>query len=92
VPLFIGLFVETEGLLAIGLVGDDGLCAALLQALTQFSTIVGFIAEKFLCCFASTDQTFRNRTVMRFAAGQEDGKKTAFSIRNCVDFRIAPAA
>jgi hypothetical protein len=29
---------------------------------------------------------------MRMAAGQQDGKKTAFSIRDCVDFRIAPAA
>ena len=91
-PLFIGLFVETERLLAIGLVWNDGLCAALFQALSQISTIVGFITEKFLCCFASTDQTFRNRTVMRFAAGQENGKKTAFSICDCVDFRIAPTA
>ena len=29
---------------------------------------------------------------MRLAAGQEDGKKTAFSICDCVDFRVAPAA
>ena len=29
---------------------------------------------------------------MRLAAGQQDGKKTAFSICDCVDFRIAPAA
>ncbi len=91
-PLFIGLFVESERLLAIGLVGNDGLCAAFFQALTQFSTIVGFVTKKFLCCFASADQAFRNRTVVRLAAGQKDGKKTAFSIRDCVDFRIAPAA
>jgi hypothetical protein len=29
---------------------------------------------------------------MRLAAGQEDGKKTAFSICECVDLRVAPAA
>jgi hypothetical protein len=29
---------------------------------------------------------------MRLAAGQQDGKKTALSICDCVDFRIAPAA
>jgi hypothetical protein len=29
---------------------------------------------------------------MRLGAGQQDGKKTAFSICGCVDFRIAPAA
>ena len=29
---------------------------------------------------------------MRFAAGQQEGKKTAFSICDCMDFRIAPAA
>ena len=28
---------------------------------------------------------------MRLASGQQDGKKTAFSICNCVDFRVAPA-
>ena len=29
---------------------------------------------------------------MRLTAGQQDGKKTAFSICDCMDFRIAPAA
>ena len=29
---------------------------------------------------------------MRLAAGQKDGKKTALSICDCVDFRIAPAS
>jgi hypothetical protein len=29
---------------------------------------------------------------MRFTAGEQDGKKTAFSICDCVDFRIAPTA
>ena len=29
---------------------------------------------------------------MCLAAGQKDGKKTAFSICDCVDFRIAAAA
>ena len=29
---------------------------------------------------------------MRLAATQQDGKKTAPSICDCVDFRIAPAA
>src|SRR5687767_1963971 len=40
----------------------------------------------------SPDQTLRERTVVRLSSGQQDGKKTALSICDCVDFRIAPAA
>ena len=35
---------------------------------------------------------FGRRTIVRLAASQQDGKKTAFSICDCMDFRIAPAA
>lgn len=92
VPLLIGFLIEAERLFAIGLVGDDRRCAAIFQALTQFSAIVGLITEKFLRSFTCTDQALRNGAIVRLAPRQKDGKKTAFSICNCVDFRIAPAA
>src|SRR5262249_8919213 len=38
------------------------------------------------------DEALSGRTIVRLAAGQEDGKKTAFSICECVDLRVAPAA
>ena len=90
--LFVGFSVEAEWLLAIALIGDDRLCAAIFQALAQLGTVVGSVTQEFLGSFAPADQTLRHRTVVRLAAGQEEGKKTAFSICNCVDFCIAPAA
>jgi hypothetical protein len=38
------------------------------------------------------DEPLRDRAVMRFAAGQEDGEKTAPSICACMDLRVAPAS
>ena len=90
-PLFVGLPVEAERLLSVGPVGNDGLGAAAFQPVSQFGTIVSLVAEKLPGGFGSTDQTLGGRTIVRFAAAQQDGKKTAFSICDCVDFRIAPA-
>jgi hypothetical protein len=38
------------------------------------------------------DKALRNRTVVRFAAGQQDGDQAPFSICECVNLRVAPAA
>src|SRR4029077_13855300 len=59
---------------------------------TQIGAVVGFVAEQFLCWPGALDQPLCRRAIMDFAAAQQDGKKTAFSICDCVDFRVAPAA
>lgn len=90
-PLFVGCPVEAEGLLSVGPVGNNGLGPATFQPLSQFRTVVSLVAEKLPGRFGATDQTLGGRTIVRLAAAQEDGKKTALSICDCVDFRISPA-
>ena len=90
--LLVGFSIEAEGLLAVRLVGNDGFGAALAQPLAQFGAIIGSVAEHLSGRFGASDQTLRRRTIMCLAAGQQDGKKTALSICDCVDFRVAPAA
>jgi hypothetical protein len=92
VPLFVGVFVEAEGLLTVRLVGHNDLGSTIVQPLPERGTVVGLVPEKLLCRLGPSDQALCAWTVMGFAAAQEDGKKTAFSICDCVDFRIAPAA
>ena len=91
-PLLVGLLFEPEGLLAIGSVGNDGLGAAVLEPLAQFCTVVGLVAEELAGRFGAADQARGGRTIVRLASGQQDGKKTAFSICDCVDLRIAPSS
>jgi hypothetical protein len=91
VSLFVGVPVEAEGLLSIGLVGYDGPCATVFQPSSQRRTVVGFVAEKLAGCSGATDEARSGRAIVRFAAAQQDGKKTAFSICDCVDLRIAPS-
>ena len=90
--LLVGLSVEAEGLLTIGFVGNDGFSSALAQPVAQIGAVVSSVAEKLLGRPGATDQPFCRRAIMRLAAGQKDGKKTAFSICDCMDFRIAPAS
>ena len=78
--LFVGFSVETEGLLAVRLVGNDGLGTALIQPLAEGRAVVSPVAEKFPGRFGATDQPLGGRTIMRLATAQQDGKKTAFSI------------
>ena len=90
-PLFVGFPVEAERLLAVGPVGNDGLGPATFQPMAQLRTVVSLVAEKLPGRFGAADQTLGGRTIVRLAAAQQDGKKTALSICDCVDFRIAPA-
>ena len=90
--LLVGLPIEAEGLLTVGLVGNDGFGAAIIEPLAQFGAVVGPVAEKLLGRFVAPDQALCRRTIMGLAACQQDGKKTAFSICDCMDFRVAPAA
>ena len=89
--LLVGFPVEAEGLFAVRLVGDDGFCAALAEPLPQLGAVISSIAEHLSGCFGAPDQTLGWRTIVCLAAGQQDGKKTALSICDSVDFRIAPA-
>jgi hypothetical protein len=38
------------------------------------------------------DQWLGKRAIMRLTVGQDEGKKTAFIISNCMDLRITPAS
>jgi len=88
---FVGSPVEAERLLAIGFVWDDGRCPALVKPLAQFGAVIGPVAKQLLCRFDTFYETLRWRTIMCLSASQQDGKKTALSICDCVDFRVAPA-
>ena len=89
---FVCALVEGERLLAVGPVRDYGRGPALVEPLTEFRTVVGLVAKKLLCGLGPTDQTLSLRAVVCVASAQEDGKKTALRICDCMDFRIAPAA
>ena len=89
--LFVGLPVEAERLFSVGPVGNDGLGPATFQPLPQLCAVVSLVTEKLPGRFGAADQTLGRRTIVRLAAAQQDGKKTALSICDCVDFRIAPA-
>src|SRR4030088_738193 len=54
--------------------------------------VVGLVGDQAFRCFAYGDEPLRDRAVMRFAAGQEDGEKTAPSICECMDLCVAPAS
>ena len=88
----VGFSVETERLFSVRLVGHNRLGAAPFQPLPQFGAVVGLVAEQLGGGLGTTDQTLGGGTIVGFATGQEDGKKTAFSICQCVDLRIAPAS
>ena len=90
--LFVGFLVEAKRLLSIRPVGHNRLGAAFFQPLAQLGAVVGLVAEQLNGRLGTTDQTLGRRTIVCLAAGQEDGKKTTFSICQCVDLRIAPSS
>jgi hypothetical protein len=92
VSLFVGFAVEAEGLLAVRPVGNNGPGAALFPAIASVARCRSLVAEQLPGRLDTTDEARGRRTIVRLAAAQEDGKKTAFSICDCVDLRIAPAA
>jgi hypothetical protein len=89
---FVGSLVAAEWLLAVGPVGNDWRRAALIEPFAQFCAVIGFVAEQFLGRLCSADETLCQRTIVDITTTQEEGKKTALSICDCVDFRVAPAA
>src|SRR6185437_15276892 len=89
---FVCLLVEAEGKLSVGFVRDDGRGSAPMEPAAQGRTVVSAIAEQRLGRSGTSDQSLRRRAIVRLSAGQKEGKKTALSICDCVDFRVAPAA
>ena len=90
--LLVGFAVETEGLRTVRPVGHDRLGATPFKPLPQFDAVVSLVTEKPLGGLGAPDEARGGRTVVRLATTQQDGKKTSFSIRQCVDLRIAPAS
>lgn len=88
----VSTLVESEAVFAIALVGNDRSGAALVEPLAQIVAVVGAICQHPLGRLGAPDQALGRWTVMSLACAQQDGKKTAFSICDCVDFRVAPAA
>src|SRR6266702_7700311 len=73
-------------------VWNDRLGSALVQLLAQFGAIVSLVAEHPFRRLHSADQALRDRAIMRFASGQQDGEKAPFSICECVYLRVAPSS
>jgi hypothetical protein len=92
VSLLVGFPVEAERLLVVLLIRDDGPGAQTLQPSPQRPAVIGLVAEKLPDRFGATDKARGGWTIVRLAAAQQNGKKAASSICDCVDLRIAPAA
>ena len=60
--------------------------------MAQRRAVISLIAKKPFGYFGASDQALGGWAIVRLSAAQKDGKKTAFSICDCVDFRVAPAA
>ena len=63
-----------------------------VQPVAQISTVISSVTEQLPGYPGAADQALGGRAIVRLATGQQEGKKTAFSICDCVDFRIASAA
>ena len=84
--------VEAERLFPAAPVGNDGLRSTFLQRFAQLGAIVGLISEHVFGRFRFADEAAGQRAVMCFASGQQNGKQASFSIRKCVDLRVAPSS
>ena len=91
-PVLVGFLVEAEWLDAVGPVGNNRLGATIIEPMPQLGAVISGVAEQLGGRLGAPDKALGRRTIMGLAAGQEDGKKTASSICQCVDLRIAPAS
>jgi hypothetical protein len=76
----VSLFTEAERLLAVRSIRNDRLGAAVSQPLPQLGAVIGLVGEQLLGGLGASDQALSWWTVVCLAAGQENRKKTAFSI------------
>ena len=66
--LSVGFLVEAEWLLAVGLVGNDGLGASIFQPLSQRCAVISLVAEKLGGGFDATDQALGRWAIVRLGA------------------------
>ena len=90
-PLTILLLAEPELTFAIAFVGYDSFRAAPTQAVSQGGAVVGFVAQHPSRWLYLLDQVLGRGTIVRLAAGEQNAQKTAFSIADCMDLRVASA-
>jgi hypothetical protein len=88
-PKLVEVIVETERLLAA--VWDNRLGSTLMQLVAQLGAIVGLVTEHVFRRLHSADKPLRDRAVVCFTSGQQDGDEAPFS-RECVNLRVAPAS
>ena len=89
---FVETLAEAERLLPVAAVGNDRLGSALVQFVAQFSAVVSLVAEHAFRWLHSADEALRDRAIVCFASGQQNGDEAPFSICECVDLRVAPSA
>ena len=77
---------------SVGTVGNDWFGSTLIQFVAQLVAVVGLIAEHKFGWFNAVDEPFGNGAIVGLTAGQQDGNETSFSIRECMNLRVAPAA
>ena len=90
--LLVRFLVEAEWLDAVGPVGDNRFGATIIEPMPQLGAVISGVTQQLGGRLGTSDEALGGRTIMGVATGQEDGKKTAFSICQCVDLRIAPAS
>ena len=86
------VLLKRKGSFRLDLFGMTGVVPRPWSPAAQGRTVVSAIAEQRLGRSGTSDQSLRRRAIVRLSAGQKEGKKTALSICDCVDFRVAPAA
>ncbi len=73
---FVQTLAEAEWLFPIAAVRDHRLGSLLIQFLTQFGTVVGFVAEHALGGLHPADEALCDRAVVRLTASQEDREES----------------
>jgi hypothetical protein len=90
-PKLVEVIVETERLLPVAAGWDNRLGSTLMQLVAQLGGIAGLVTEHVFRRLRSADKPLRDRAVVCFTSGQQDGDEAPFS-RECVNHRVAPAS
>jgi hypothetical protein len=64
----------------------------MIKPAAQFGAVISGVPEQLGGWLGTSNEAMSRRAVMGLSTGQKDGDKTASSIRQRVDLRIAPAA
>src|SRR6478672_2670823 len=76
----------------LGAIWNDRFGSLLVQVRAKLIAIIRLVPEQAFGRLDAADQAFRERAIVRFASGQQDGDKASFSICECMDLRVAPSA